>query len=36
VYRGGSIGSQSSLTGQMKEAFEDFIYFNGIWYSKGY
>jgi hypothetical protein len=36
VYRGGSIGSQSSFTGQIKEAFEDFIYFNGIWYSKGY
>jgi hypothetical protein len=36
VYRGGSIGYQSPLTGRMKEAFEDFIYFNGIWYSKGY
>lgn len=36
VYRGGSIGYQSSFTGQIRDAFEDFIYFNGIWYSKGY
>lgn len=35
-YRGGSIYYQTSLTGQIRDAFEDFIYFNGIWYSKGY
>lgn len=36
VYRGGSLGYQTSLTWQIRDAFEDFIYFNGIWYSKGY
>lgn len=36
TYRGGSISNQTSVTGRMTEAFEDFIYFNGIWYSKGY
>lgn len=36
IYRGGSVSYQTSLTGQIRDAFEDFIYFNGVWYSKGY
>ena len=35
-YRGGSLAYQTSLPGRIKDAFEDFIYFNGVWYSKGY
>lgn len=33
-YRGGYPGK--NYTSDLKGAFEDFIYFNGIWYSKGY
>ena len=34
-YRGGSVGA-SQFTDCLREAYEDFVYFNGIWYSKGY
>ena len=33
-YRGGVVGSQ--FADRLREAYEDFVYFNGIWYSKGY
>lgn len=34
-YRGGSVGTPQ-FTDCLREAYEDFVYFNGIWYSKGY
>ena len=33
-YKAGAQGASS--TNQLLEAFEDFIYYNGTWYSKGY
>ncbi len=33
-YRGGVPGN--SLSASVVEAYEDFMYFNGVWYSKGY
>lgn len=34
VYRGGVASSSANY--RMTHAFEDFMYFNGVWYSKGY
>ena len=34
-YRSGSVGA-SQFADCLREAYEDFVYFNGIWYSKGY
>lgn len=34
VYRGGVASASANY--RMTHAFEDFMYFNGVWYSKGY
>lgn len=35
-YRGGAVSYGTQYSSEMREAFEDFIYFNGVWYSKAY
>ncbi|MEE3485097.1 MAG: hypothetical protein VZQ98_12340 [Bacteroidales bacterium] len=30
------VSSNNTMSGQLNQIFEDYIYFNGVWYSKGY